>query len=207
MITTASILTLAPAHPTAQVTAAKLQNAAVLFGITDPRSQAALLANCFVESGLVAVRENLYYTTPSRLAAVYPSKFAPGAGHDPAQYVRNPQALANLVYAYRLGNGSPESGDSWNFRGGCYPQLTGRANFAAAERLIGQPLTDQPALIDQIGISALVACAYWSRMSSANACAVRGDIVGTRRAVNGAAMLGLNDMLAAYRKVLPKVAI
>ena len=175
------------------------------FGITDPRSVAALLANLQVESKLIPKREGLYYTTPARLMAVFPSKFNPKrGGHYPiGPYLGNPEGLANLVYAGKLGNGDVTSGDGWRYRGGGFIQTTGEVNYQHTGELINEPLRSTPELIEQIGVSCLAACAYWTRMSSADQLARRGDIVGTRRAVNGAAMLDLDGMLAVYHRLLP----
>lgn len=107
MITPEQILTLNPKHPNAEVTAAKLQMAADKFGITDPRSVRAWLANMSVESGLIPLRENLNYTNAARARGI----FSALRGYPDAASVRNPEGMANIVYAGRLGNGNVASGD------------------------------------------------------------------------------------------------
>jgi len=205
IITRQTILAANSRHPTAELTATKLTWALNQFGITDPRSVAALLANLQVESKLIPKREGLYYTTAARLTAVFPSKFNPrrGGKYPTGPYLGNPQGLANLVYAGKLGNGDVASGDGWRYRGGGFIQTTGEVNYQHTGELINQPLRSTPELIEQIGVSCLAACAYWMRMSSADQMARVGSIVGTRRAVNGPAMLDLDGMLAVYHRLLP----
>lgn len=63
-------------------------------------------------------------------------------------------AGANPALARRLGNTQP--GDGVKFRGRGYVQITGRANYARAEREIGVPLTADPDLALQAPIAAKI---------------------------------------------------
>lgn len=89
---------------------------------------AYILATAYGEAGssLKPVSENLNYTA-SRIVQVWPTRFANVADAKP--YARNPQKLANKVYANRNGNGPESSGDGWRYRGRGPVQLTGRANY------------------------------------------------------------------------------
>jgi putative chitinase len=90
------------------------------FGIDTVREIAALLAQAGHESaGLTQLSENLNYSA-QRLAEVWPTRFAAdpkAAVKSPntlaLQLQRNPEAIANSVYANRMGNGSAASGDGW----------------------------------------------------------------------------------------------
>jgi len=85
------------------------------------------LAEMAVETAsLSRMAENLMYTSPERLMAVWPSRFRTKEAALP--YVRNPEKLANFVYAGRMGNGTPESGDGWRYRGSGGFQITGKKN-------------------------------------------------------------------------------
>lgn len=101
------------------------------FDIDNPDRVAAFLANIAHESReLARMEEDLYYTTPSHLADVFPSSFR-SAG-DAAPFCRNPMALANRVYANKYGNGDESSGDGWRCRGSGCMQVTFKATHAQA---------------------------------------------------------------------------
>ena len=201
MITSDLIRKLSPKHPNPQAAADALSKAAVRFGITDPESVAAWVANLAIESNLTPCRENLYYTDAARARRIFSALRA----YPDSAFVRNPEGMANIVYANRLGNGDVRSGDGWRYRGAGMIQTTGKANFKRTGDLIGLDLVARPELLEQIGPAALAAAAYWTRMSSGDQLARAGDIRGTRRAVNGPAMLHADEMLAAYAKALPLV--
>jgi putative chitinase len=65
------------------------------------------------------------------------------------QYERQPQKIANRVYANRMGNGPESSGDGWKYRGRGPLQLTGKDNYRAFGRYIGreQEILDNPDLV------------------------------------------------------------
>lgn len=112
------------------------------FGISDPEQVARFLANVGHETGGFAVlEENLSYSA-ERLTAVWPHRFPTIAST--SGYARNPAALANKVYADRMGNGGETSGDGWRYRGAGMLQLTGKDNQAECAQYFGVPL-------DQIG--------------------------------------------------------
>lgn len=90
------------------------------------RQVAYILATAWHEAKLTPVRENMNYTSASRIRAVWPSRFKSNAAAEP--FVRNPQGLAVKVYGDRLGN-RPGTLDGWVFRGGGLDQLTGRDNY------------------------------------------------------------------------------
>jgi putative chitinase len=106
------------------------------FKIGSTRAVAHFLAEMSVETNsLSRMAENLMYTTPERLMAVWPSRFRTRDMTLP--YVRNPEALANFVYAGRMGNGTPESGDGWRYRGSGGFQITGKKNQLLAADYFG----------------------------------------------------------------------
>ena len=97
------------------------------YELSDKRG-AHLLGQAHHESGgFKRTKESLYYSTPERLMAVWPSRFKSVEAAQP--YTKNPEALANNVYSDRMGNGDEASGDGYNFAGKGFIQLTGRSNY------------------------------------------------------------------------------
>lgn len=107
-----------------------LEDAMRLYNINTIDRKSAFLAQVGHESGqLSAVVENLNYSAVS-LLRVFGKYFD---NIDIAkEYERQPEKIANLVYANRMGNGNVESGDGWRYRGRGLIQLTGRSNYDKA---------------------------------------------------------------------------
>lgn len=109
--------------------------------------------------------ESLYYTTPARLVAVWPGRFTlkgePGKLNATA-YIRNSEKLANQVYANRMGNGSPESGDGYTYIGRGATHLTGKNNYRTASLDIygDERLVENPELVET-DIDAIMLTAGW----------------------------------------------
>ena len=61
--------------------------------------------------GLRARKENLNYRAET-LVKIFPKYFR---GKDPNQYAKQPEKIANLVYASRMGNRDESSGDGYRF--------------------------------------------------------------------------------------------
>jgi putative chitinase len=164
-----------------------LEPALARFQINNPRRASAFLAQCHVESqGYTRLEENLMYTTPLRLVRVWPSRFASEAAAAP--FCRNPEGLANKVYAGKIGNGRETSGDGWRYRGRGLKQLTGRANYAAAANAIGKPYIADPGLVQEPEDAVLTAAWFWQN-AGCNPVADAGQIDTITRKVNGPAML------------------
>tara|TARA_R110000823_G_C15932016_1_gene499576 strand:- start:1716 stop:2333 length:618 start_codon:yes stop_codon:yes gene_type:complete len=164
-----------------------LAKACAQFDISTPARVAGFVAQCRVESGDFArLEEGLYYTTPERVRAVFPSRVPSLA--DAAKLCRNPQALANRVYAGKIGNGDESSGDGWRFRGRGLKQLTGRANYAEAQRALGRSYLTSPDLVAQPEDACLTAAWFWASVKG-NMLADSAQWDAITRAVNGPAML------------------
>lgn len=140
--------------------------------------------------GLKATEENLNYTTVKQLRKTWPKRFPSDAAAKP--YVRNPQALAILVYGGRMGNAASPSTDGWDFRGGGMMQTTGREGY----RKLG--FEQNPAALRDPVVAFKTAVREWSNRGC-NAIADRGDQEGVRRAINGG-LNGIAEFKAYWRK-------
>ena len=111
--------------------------AAVNYYKMSPIRAVHFFAQCAHESGSFTVfNENLNYSTRG-LQSTF-KKYFPDAA-TAKKYERKPEMIANRVYASRMGNGDEKSGDGWKFRGRGAIQLTGKSNYLAFSKHIGDP--------------------------------------------------------------------
>ncbi len=138
---------------------APLNDAMLEFGIITGRDQAAFLANVGHESGqLNSVEEILNYSV-DRLMVVWPKRF-PTVG-SAVPYARNPEALANKVYANRGGNGDEASGDGFRYCGASLIQITFHDNHKACADHFGMPLDSMHAWLRTPGGASRSAGWFW----------------------------------------------
>lgn len=169
----------------------------------NPRRVAAWMATVAHESArLTRVVENLNYSAEG-LARTWPARYADMTGQPNAtarRIARRPEDIANLTYAGRMGNGSAGSGDGWKYRGRGLIQITGRANYEATSKAIGEDFVSQPEQLEQPYYAALSAAEWWHR-HGCNQIADTGDMAAVTRKVNGG-LNGLNDRLNLYSAAL-----
>ena len=111
--------------------------AAAAYYKLSPNRAAHFFAQTANESGnFKAFSENLNYGAKG-LRGIF-GKYFPTDALARA-YERQPQKIANRVYANRMGNGDEASGEGWLFRGRGSLQLTGKFNFKAFSDYIGRP--------------------------------------------------------------------
>jgi putative chitinase len=110
--------------------------AAMKFYNLTPARAAHFFAQTGHETGDFKVyNENLNYSAQG-LQGIF-GKYFPGNLEE--SYARQPEKIANRVYASRMGNGDEKSGDGWKFRGRGAIQLTGKDNYAQFAKHIGKP--------------------------------------------------------------------
>ena len=154
-----------------------------LWDITTIERVAGFIAQCGHESNnFTVLSENLNYSA-ARLDVVFHSRFS-GAGRDPKNYHRQPEKIANLVYANRIGNGSVESGDGWKFRGGGLIQLTGRDNYTRFGKVMKMSAEEATNYVRTKRGAIDSACWFWDTNNINLYCDAQ-DIVGMTRKING----------------------
>lgn len=146
--------------------------------------------------GLTRSVENLSYTA-QRLTEIWPSRFPTIAAAQP--FANNPEKLANKVYANRMGNGPPESGDGYRYRGRGYIQITGKDGYRNTGSRAGIDLVAHPEKAIETAVALRVACAYWQWRDINPFCDVR-DFKEVTRRINGG-LTGYDDRLLWLEKV------
>ena len=155
-------------------------------GIEGITREAAFLGQVLHESALLRrTRENLNYSEKG-LLATFGKYFTKAQAKD---YARNPERIANRVYANRMGNGDEASGDGWHYRGEGFIQSTGRDNQETYRMWAGDPGPINPLL-----------SAIWFWLDNGlNEYADRGDMRGMTKRINGG-FNGFDDRLGLTRK-------
>jgi len=160
---------------------------------------AGFIAQCAHESNNFRVlQENLNYSSKA-LDAIF-GKYFVRAGRNAKEYHRQPEKIANVIYANRMDNGNTASGDGWRFRGRGVIQLTGRHNYTkfgsslsiTAEQAIKYVKTKKGALES--------ACWFWDT-NKINRYADKQDITGMTKRINGGT-IGLADRKKHYKHAL-----
>ena len=163
---------------------------------------ACFLATCAVESKFTKLVENMNYSA-KRLSEVWPKRFKGEDGKPNAlalKIANNPEAIANVVYANRMGNGPGETGDGWRYRGRGFIPLTGKYNYKRYGEYLGLDLVNNPELAEQEDIAAEIAAEFWWR-SDLNEAADVLDLIAIRKRVNGG-LIGFNEFKGLVFKML-----
>ena len=171
------------------------------YEINTPQRIAAFVAQCAHESGgFMILKENLNYKAAS-LRKIFPKYFPDDAiAQRYASMPNKQEAIANRVYANRMGNGPEESGDGYRYCGRGLIQLTGRQNytwFAASLEITPEEATEYLGTFEGAAQSA---CWFWET-NKLNQWADAGDIVTLTKRINGGT-IGLEDRIKHYEHAL-----
>jgi putative chitinase len=163
---------------------------------------AAFLAQCGHESaGFTTLTENLNYGAAG-LKGIFGKYFKDDA--TAKAYERQPQKIANKVYANRMGNGDEASGEGWKYRGRGPIQLTGKENYTKfAHDMFEDPETvlDNPDVVALDKETALTSAVWFWNKNKLNDLADKGDILTMTKRINGGT-IGLEDRKKHYHHAL-----
>jgi len=161
------------------------------YGIDAPQRVAHFIAQCAHESGSFKfIKENLNYSAQG-LNNTFRKYFPTVESAIP--YQRQPEKIANRVYANRMGNGDEASGDGWRYCGRGLIQLTGRDNYTFFAGSLGIPVEEAADYLATFEGAAQSACFFWEQ-NNLNRFADANDVKGLTRAINGG-QIGLEDRI------------
>jgi putative chitinase len=167
------------------------------YEINTPQRVAAFIAQCAHESGgFKALKENLNYKAAT-LRKIFPKYFP--TDELAAKYAAMPnkqEAIANLVYANRMGNGGPETGDGYRYCGRGLIQLTGKENYSWFAASLEMPVEEVPEYLGTFEGAVQSACWFWET-NNLNQWADKGDILTLTKRINGGT-IGLEDRIKHY---------
>ena len=171
------------------------------YEINTPERVSAWLAQCAHESGYFKfLKENLNYKAAS-LRKVF-GKYFP-TDEMAADYAGRPnkqEAIANRVYANRMGNGDEASGDGFRYLGRGLIQLTGKNNYTLFAASIDTPLEEIPEYLQTFEGAVQSACWFWDQ-NGLNKFADSRDIITMSKRINGGT-IGMEDRIMKYEKCL-----
>jgi putative chitinase len=146
--------------------------------------------------GLRTIKENLMYSA-DRLKVIFPKYFR---GVDPSAYARNPEKIANRVYASRMGNGDEASGDGYRYCGRGLIQLTGKSNYQAFATDMNMSLEEATEWLKDPEGATWSAGWFWDSREL-NQWADKGDVLTVTKKINGGT-IGLKDRQEHYEAAL-----
>ena len=168
--------------------------------LSTPRRVRHFMAQITHETGsLTRLTESFAYRNPDHLDDIFSAVRGRADAVDLIR--RGPEAIANRVYANRLGNGPEASGEGFRYRGRGFIQITGKENYARAAHYTKLPLIEEPGLASRYREAAIIAAHYW-RTRNVNNAADAGDLGMVTELVNGRARHGLEDRARWLRRAL-----
>jgi putative chitinase len=169
------------------------------FQIDSALRLAHFLAQCGHESGgFRLTKENLNYSAKG-LNGIFKKYFPTLESALP--YERKPEKIANKVYGGRMGNGPEASGDGAKFCGRGYIQLTGKDNYTAFGKSIGEDVCANPQVVAEK--YALLSAAWFFSKNGLHKMADGGStdavVTSITKRVNGGT-IGLPDRIKHFKE-------
>lgn len=174
------------------------------YKIDSPQRIASFLAQTMHESAnFTALKENLNYGITG-LVTTWPNRFTTPQMAN--AYARQPEKIANHVYANRMGNGDESSGDGWKYRGRGLIQLTGKDNYSRFANSIGMNLDEVISYMETKRGAVEAAGWFWTE-NNLNKWVDAGDFDGLSDVINRGRKTikigdakGYSDRLNHYKK-------
>lgn len=173
MLTVSQFQQIFPSAKTANTYVPLLNELLPQYGVTTKHEIAAFLSQVGHESGSFnRMVEGLNYSAHG-LAATWPKRYSTGNKvtvngkkvPEPNTLAlslhRRPEAIANNVYANRLGNGNEQSGDGWLYRGRGLLQNTGKHNYTVCTKKTGIDFVNHPELMELPRNALISALCFW----------------------------------------------
>jgi putative chitinase len=170
------------------------------YDIDTPERVAAFLAQCAHESGgFKAIKENLNYK-PATLVTLFKKYFDLPTAERYCAMSDKQAAIANRIYANRMGNGPESSGDGYRYCGRGLIQLTGKDNYTRYAQSTEQTVEEASEHLTTFEGCVQSAAWFWEA-NNLNQYADSGDILTMTKRINGGT-IGLEDRKKHYAHAL-----
>ena len=123
--------------------------------------------------------------------------FLAQCAHESDHFQTTREYASGKAYEGRKDLGNTHKGDGERFRGRGLIQLTGRFNYEAASKALGEPYVDDPPLVEKFPAAAIVSGWFWAK-NNINKHADRDDVRAVTKVVNGG-YNGLDSRTAALK--------
>jgi putative chitinase len=123
--------------------------------------------------------------------------FLAQCAHESDHFQTTREYASGRAYEGRRDLGNTQKGDGERFRGRGLIQLTGRFNYEAASKALGEPYVDDPPLVEKFPAAAIVSGWFWAK-NDINKHADRDDVRAVTKVVNGG-YNGLDSRQAALK--------
>jgi putative chitinase len=176
------------------------------YNINTSERIAAFIAQCSHESGgFTTLKENLNYR-PETLRRIFPKYFPTDELAKAYCSMPNKQeAIANRVYANRMGNEDEQSGDGFKYCGRGLIQLTGKENYTWFASSLEMSPDEASEYLQTFEGAAQSACWFWET-NNLNQYADSGDILTMTKRINGGT-IGLEDRIKHYEHALEVLGV
>lgn len=166
------------------------------YDINTPQRIAAFLAQCAHESGgFTAIKENLNYR-PQTLVTLFKKYFDLDTATRYCAMPNKQEAIANRIYASRMGNSDEASGDGYRYCGRGLIQLTGKDNYTRYAQSTEQTVEEASEHLTTFEGCVQSAAWFWEA-NNLNQYADSGDILTMTKRINGGT-IGLEDRVKHY---------